>query len=314
MTLAEAIVYFSNESNAFAFIRSMRWEGSVAVCPACSSKESYPLAGRLWKCKECGKKFSVRVGTIFEDSPLSLGKWMSAFWLIVNAKNGISSYEIHRAIGVTQKTAWFMLHRIRMAIQNGSIEKLKGIVESDECFIGPNADFMHKSVKKKKGIAPGYTAKTMVWGLLERSQEKGKSKVRAKVLKNSKKPTLLAGIHANVEAGSELHTDSWVGYKKLNANVVHKFVDHAAEYVRDNVHTNGLENFWCLLKRTIKGTYVSVNAEHLFRYLDEQCFRFNERKDNDQGRFLKAVAGMVGKRLTYAALTGRSDSLPGTAA
>ena len=312
-TLQEAVVYFSNEDNAFQFVKSMRWTDGVAVCPVCKSTESYELAGRLWKCKGCAKKFSVRVGTIFEDSPLSLSKWMCGFWLIVNAKNGISSCEIHRALGITQKSAWFMLHRIRLAMQNGTIVKMAGTVEADESFVGGNADFMHKSEKKKKGIGRGYTNKTIVMGLLEHGKEKGKSRITAKVVKNTAKKTLKQQIDANVEAGSTLHTDAWIAYRSLGADYIHKFVDHAVEYVRDGVHTNGLENFWTLLKRALKGTYVAVNAEHLFRYLDEQTYRFNTRSLTDGERFVAAVARFAGKRLTYAKLISEGgDCLPAT--
>ena len=310
-TLQQAVVYFTNEDNAFQFVKAMRWTNGEPACPFCKSTRAYELNERRFKCGDCRKKYSVKNGTIFEESPLSLGTWMCGFWLIVNAKNGISSYEIHRALDVTQKTAWFMLHRIRLAMQNGSIIKMAGTVEADECFVGPNADFMHKSVKKKKGIGRGFTAKTAVMGLLEHSKEKGKSRVAAKVIRDTKKKTLKENIDANVETGSTLHTDAWIAYQSLGADYIHKFVDHAVEYVRDGVSTNGLENFWCLLKRTIKWTYVAVNAQHLFRYLDEQTFRFNSRALTDGDRFVAAVARFTGKRLTYAKLIEEGgDCLP----
>ncbi len=304
-TLAETIEYFSNEDHALDFIRSIRWDGGVATCSHCESQESYFLASRrMWKCKACSKKYSVRVGTIFEESPLKLGKWISAFWLIVNAKNGISSYEIHRALGVTQKTAWFMLHRIRLAIQNGSIVKIAGQCEVDETFIGGKARNMHKGKRKAKGTGP--VAMTPVMGLLERGTRKGASRVVLKVVDTRKKNELQGHVREYVLKGSEVHTDALKSYEGLSDDYTHNVIDHAKQYVDGHVHTNGLENFWSLLKRTIKGTYVSVEPFHLFRYLDEQAFRFNERKDNDQGRFLKAIAGVIGKRLTYANLIGQS--------
>ncbi len=314
-TLQEAIIYFADADKAFEMMKQIRFPGGTVFCPRCQSERvSFLSTRKVWTCMDCKvkKQFSLRVGTVLEDSPIGFDKWLCAFWLIANAKNGISSYEIKRSLGVTQRTGWFMLQRIRLAMQNGTIGKMSGGVEADESFVGGSADFMHKNVKKKRGIGRGFTSKTIAMGLLERG-EKGKSRVKTKVVKNTKKITLRNEIQANVEAGSELHTDAWIAYQQLKADYVHKFVDHAVEYVRDDVHTNGLENFWCLLKRTIRGTYVAVNAEHLFRYLDEQSFRFNERKDNDQGRFLKAIAGMVGKRLTYAALTGEGDALPSLA-
>jgi transposase-like protein len=308
-TLSESIEHFSNEDNAFRFIVSMRWADGVAACPCCGSRESYVLAARrMWKCKDCAKQYSVRVGTIFEDSPLSLGKWMSGFWLIANAKNGISSYEIHRALGVTQKTGWFMLQRIRLAMQNGTIVKMGGTVEADETFIGGKARNMHKGKRKVKGTGP--VAMTPVMGLLERTTAKGASRVVLKVAPSTRKGDLQGNVREYVLKGSEVHTDALKSYQGLAAEYTHEVVDHAQTYVRGKVHTNGLENFWSLLKRTIKGTYVSIEPFHLFRYLDEQAFRFNERKDNGQGRFLKAIAGIVGRRLTYKALIGNADALP----
>ena len=312
-TLQEAIVHFADKEVAFEFMKTVRWPDGVVKCPNCgTSRVSFLSTRKMWSCKDCTarKQFTLRVGTVLEDSPIGYDKWICAFWLIANAKNGISSYEVGRSLGITQKSAWFLLQRIRWSLQHGTIEKMKGVVEADESFVGGNADFMHKAVKKKKGIGRGFTNKTIVMGLLEHGAKKGESKVRVKVIRNTKKKTLKEQIDTHVEPGTTLHTDAWIAYQSLGADYVHKFVDHAIEYVKDGVHTNGLENFWTLLKRTLKGTYVAVNAEHLFRYLDEQSFRFNQRKDNDQGRFLKAMAGIVGRRLTYKALTADGGSLP----
>lgn len=312
-TLQEAMIHFADKEVAFEFMKRVRFPEGKVACPLCKCERvSFLSTRKMWTCLDCRKQFTLRVGTVLEDSPLGYDKWICGFWLIANAKNGISSYEVHRALGLTQKTAWFLLQRIRLALQNGSIMKMSGTVEADESFIGGNADFMHKKVKKAKGVGRGFTNKTIVMGLLERG-EKGKSRVKTKVIKNTKKFTLEKEISENVETGTTLNTDAWIAYQSLGPEYIHRFVDHAVEYVKDGIHTNGLENFWCLLKRALKGTYVAVNAEHLFRYLDEQTFRFNERKDNDQGRFLKAIAGMVGKRLTYLALTGGSDGLPSVA-
>jgi len=311
-TLQQAVQYFSDEDTAFEFVRSMRWADGVPVCHFCNSRESYALSVRgTWKCRECRRKFSVRAGTIFEDSPISLGKWMGAFWLIVNAKNGISSYEIHRALGVTQKTGWFMLQRIRLAMQNGSIVKIGGQVEVDETFIGGKARNMHKGKRQASGRGP--VAMTPVQGLLERKTAKRSSRVIIKAVETRKKAELQANVRQYVLKGSEVHTDELLSYDGLHDEYTHNVINHAECYVRGHVHTNGLENFWSLLKRTIKGTYVSVEPFHLFRYLDEQSFRFNERKDNDQGRFLKAIAGIAGRRLTWLKLTGCEEGLPAQA-
>lgn len=311
-TLTEAIVFFADAENALNFMAALRWSDGVAKCPRCESTNAGFLATRkLWKCRACAKQFSVKAGTVFEDSPLGLDKWLPAVWLIVNAKNGVSSCEIARSLGVTQKTAWFMLHRIRLAMQNGTIEKMNGTVEVDETYIGGLGKNMHKDKRpaRLKG-GRGMTGKDIVLGLLERG-EKGKSKVRHKILTKADRASLHGEIKKHVEPGSHVYTDHLPAYRKMDAGYVHLTVDHAVEYVRDNVHTNGLENFWALLKRTLKGTYVSVNAEHLTRYLDEQSFRFNERKDNDQGRFLKVIADIVGRRLTYLSLiTKGGEGLP----
>lgn len=300
-TLREAVVYFSDQDNALAFLVGMRWPNGVC-CPRCGSdRVSFTAKRRVWTCEgECMRRqFSVKVGTIMEDSPLPLDKWLIGIWLIISAKNGISSYELHRALGITQKSAWFMGHRIRLALQQGTIEKLKGDVEVDETYIGGKARFMHKSRNEKRGKGTGYVGKQIVMGLLQRD-----GRVVAKHVARNRRRDLHDEIKANVEPGSTVHTDALPSYEKMPSEFVHQAIDHAVEYVNGNVHTNGMENFWSLLKRGLKGTYVSVEPFHLFRYLDEQVFRFNERKDSDFGRFLKAVPAIAGRRLTYAALTG----------
>jgi transposase-like protein len=318
-TQMEAIQYFADPDNCHNFMVALRWPNGV-TCPRCGSKEIGKLVvveknrkgeplkfpRRIWNCKnpEChNKQFSAKVGTIFEDSPLGLDKCLTATWLIVNAKNGISSYELSRAIGVTQKTAWFLLHRIRLAMQDGSLGKLKGTVEADESYIGGKARYMHKH-KRPKGT--GMVGKTAVLGLLERNAPDKASRVRLKVMQRVRVGDLDPEVRANVEKGAEVITDNLSSYYKLADEYTHKIIDHAESYAQGHVHVNGLENFWSLLKRGIKGTYVSVEPFHLFRYLDEQAFRFNERKDNDAGRFAKAVATVATRRLTYKKLIGKA--------
>lgn len=302
-TLQQAILYFSDADACLEFVKQMRWPDGV-VCPRCECKEvGFISTRRTWKCKRCKKQFTAKVGTIFEDSPIGFEKWLPALWLIASAKNGISSYELHRAIGVTQKTAWFMLHRIRLAMNNGSIEKMGGTIEADETFIGGKARNMHKGKRQAKGR--GTVGKAVVMGLLERHSATGeKSKVKVRHIKNTSRRTLHGQIKQHVTPGSEVFTDALPSYKGLEPDFCHKFVDHAERYVDGHVHTNGLENFWCHLKRTVKGTYVSVEPYHLFRYLDEQAFRFNEREGNDAQRFEKVLKSVVGRRLTYKELTG----------
>jgi transposase-like protein len=317
-TLHEAISYFSKGDNAHDILVANRWPSAVS-CPHCASESVTFLSSRkVWQCKGCRKQFSVKVGTIFEDSPVKLDKWLTAFWLIVNAKNGISSCELARSVGVTQKSAWFMLHRIRLAIQNGTVVKLGGTVEVDETFIGGKARNMHFKRRKKLGTSAGYAPNvTPVQGLLERH-----GKCSTVILKHVKTVTareLQGNVKEYVLKGSHVYSDSYKGYQTLAANseFVHKVVDHAERYVDGIVHTNGLENFWSLLKRGLRGTYVSVEPFHLFRYLDEQAFRFNERAETDRGRFVKALTGVFGKGLSYAKLTGkdeRPDFIPTPAA
>jgi len=300
-TLLEAIRYFADLDVATEYFAKARWpEGPV--CPKCGvldEKHYYLKSRRVWKCRACKKQFSVKVGTVMEDSPLGLDKWLPAMWLLVNCKNGISSYELAKDLGIQQKSAWFMLHRIRLAMQTGTFEKLSGQVEADETFIGGKARNMHKSKREEKITGRGASGKVAVMGLLERH-----GKVKTKVVPDTRSRTLQVEIRENVEPGSEVHTDALRSYRGLDPEYVHNVVDHAEKYVDGHVHTNGLENFWSLLKRGIKGTYVSVEPYHLFRYLDEQAFRFNEREGEDKDRFAKTLGSVTGRRLTYAELTG----------
>jgi len=300
-TLIEAIRYFSDLDVATDHVARTRWPDGP-VCPACgtvSERHYYLKTRRVWKCRECKKQFSVKVGTIFEDSAIGLDKWLPAMWMLANSKNGVSSHEMARSLGVTQKTAWFMLHRLRLAMQQGSLEKLSGQVEADETYIGGKARNMHKSKREEKITGRGSSGKVAVMGLLERHGE-----VRTKVVLDTKSRTLQVEVRENVEPGSEVHTDALRSYWGLDPEYVHNVVDHAERYVNGHVHTNSLENFWSLLKRGIKGTYVSVEPYHLFRYLDEQAFRFNEREGKDADRFGKALGSAAGRRLTYSELTG----------
>src|SRR6266480_4152517 len=310
-TLHDAIKYFADDDHALDFMKSIRWPDGVVKCPRCGSANlSFLSSRRIWKCKSKHEKqqFSVKVGTVLEDSPIALDKWLCAFWLIANAKNGISSYELHRSIGVTQKTGWFILHRIRLAMQDGSIEKFSGRVEADETYIGAKARNLHKNKKTGK---TGMVGKTAVLGLLEREAGEKPSRVRCKVMKRVRTYDLDPAVRANIEKGSEVMTDEFSSYYKLPDEYVHQVIDHAISYAEGHVHVNCLENFWSLLKRALRGTYVNVEPFHLFRYLDEQAFRFNERKDNDKGRFLKAIASFAGKRLMYSKLIGQGgDGLP----
>ena len=291
---------------------SRRWPNGV-TCPQCGSTAVYFDKGRNgWECKtrHPKRKFTLKTGTIFEDSPLGLDKWLPVVWMIANCKNGVSSHEIARAVGVTQKTAWFMLQRIRLAMQAlGGGGKLGGEVEVDETYIGGKGRFMHKGRRARVKRGRSTAGKVAVMGLLARHSAKG-SQVRATVVENIKKPNLQSKVRAHVEAGSSVYTDALKSYNGLNADYAHQVIDHAECYVDGAIHTNGMENFWSLLKRSLKGTYVAVEPFHLFRYLDEQAFRFNERWGNDAERFAAVIGSIVGRRLTYADLIGAADTAP----
>ena len=323
-TLQEAIVYFSDPDRAFDYAVKLRWPDGV-ICPRCSSPKHYPIVTctkkgttrRLWLCRECNRQFTIKVNSIFEDSPISIDKWMVAFWMLVNCKNGVSSVEIGKAIGITQKSAWYMLQRLRTALHTrgwGQTTKIGGPdseVEADETFVGGITKNMHKDRKlrlvQQGGIHGG---KTIVQGMIDRNLRQ----VRAMVVPDVKRETLQNEIFKNVKYGTKVYTDDAVAYENgLQRRFVHEFVNKTEGYVRGRVHTNGMENFWSLLKRGLRGTYVAVEPFHLFRYVDEQVFRFNNRKDgsvklNDADRFARAMSQVAGRRLTYADLTGKNES------
>ncbi len=297
MILQEAMLYFADERVCIDFVADLRWPNGV-TCPHCDATTvAHIQSRRIWQCKGCRRQFSVKVGTIFEDSPISLSKWLPAIWLIASAKNGISSYEIQRSLGVTQKSAWFMLHRIRLAMQAGTLEKVDGEVEVDETFIGGKARFMHEDKREAKIKGRGSAGKTAVLGLLERHGPDGHSAVRAQVVPNTKRQSLSPEVRKHVIEGSSVYTDALKSYDDLAIDYVHEVIDHAESYVRGVVYTNGIENFWSLLKRGIKGTYVSVEPYHLFRYLDEQAFRFNSRKATEFDRFQFAAKSSYRKKV-----------------
>jgi transposase-like protein len=316
-TLQQAIIFFANYENCRRAVEAIRWPNGTVACPTCGSEHvTYLEKQRRYKCygKHPKAQFSLKVGTIFEDSAIGLEKWLPALWLVTTCKNGISSYELARALDVTQKTAWFMLSRLRLALQAEHGGKLNGEVEADETFIGGKARNMHAAKRRRLGISQSRSmiGKVAVMGLLERHRkDDGGAQVRFKVIANRKKHQLESIITEHVETGASLYTDALRSYDRMGERgYIHNVIDHAEAYVDGAVHTNGLENFWSLLKRAIKGTYISVEPFHLFRYLDEQAFRFNNRKGTDAMRFALALKGIMGKRLTYTALTG--SELPQT--
>jgi len=304
-TLQGAVIYFNDFENCRRTMMNLRWPDGVVRCPHCGSQKVTWLAkARVWKCytKHPRPRFSLKTGTIFEDSPLGLDKWLAALWLVVNCKNGISSCESARDLGVTQKTAWFMNHRLRFALNEVSPgDKLCGEVEVDETFIGGKARNMHKDKRAEKITGRGPEGKAIVAAVLERL-----GKVRATVIETRKKKKLQTMVRDHVEPGSNVYSDALKSYDGLEKDFTHQVIDHAEAYVNGQIHTNGLENFWSLLKRGLNGTYISVEPFHLFRYVDEQSFRYNNRQDmDDADRFILALAQVTGKRLTYEHLTGK---------
>jgi hypothetical protein len=321
-TLADAIVYFQSSDNCIDYLALRRWPKGVA-CPTCGRKDvSFVPSRHLWQCKTRHPKaqFSIKTGTVLEDSPLGLEKWLPVMWMVANCKNGVSSWEIHRSLGVSQKAAWFMLHRIRLGMQDqtegGKLGGSNGAVEIDETFIGGKARNMHKSKKERLGRENGLqggVGKTVVIGALERG-----GKIKTRVIRDRKYPAVHGAVRDFVEAGSQIMTDEFYGYSGLASEYEHQFVNHLEKYVSGQVHSNGLENFWSLLKRGLGGTYVTVEPLHLLRHVDEQAFRFNNRatKDNpmnDSDRFSLLCEQIVGKRLTYAQLTAKGDDHPDAA-
>ena len=306
-TLRDAILYFAEFENCRQFMIQLRWPDGVVKCPMCGAeKVTYLEKRRVWKCytRHVSPTFSLKTGTIFEDSPIALEKWLPATWLLLNCKNGISSYELAKDLGVTQKTGWFMLGRIRLAMQDedtgGKIGGPGIAIEADETMIGGKARNMHPG-RRSKMRERGNFGKTIVSAVLERH-----GKVRATVIPNRRKPAIQAHVREHVEVGSTVYSDELLSYDGLN-EYTHQVINHAETYVNGQIHTNGMENFWSLLKRGLKGTYISVEPFHLFRYVDEQAFRYNNRQMDDVHRFVIGMKQIVGRRLTYKQLIGKEQ-------
>jgi transposase-like protein len=304
-TLIEAVAYFADQQVAHDFFVALRWPNG-AGCPHCGNAEVHYLPKyRRWTCKECRQQFTAKTGTIFEDSPISFSKWLPAIWLLTATRNGTSSCELSRAVGVTQKTAWFMLHRIREALADRGDGFLSGPVEADETYVGGLTKNMNAKRKAKYQRTWSGEGKSAVFGIVERSNPERKGRVRAWVIPFVENEYLQGNIRRNVAPGSEVHTDGFPAYRGLKRDYIHQVIDHAYEYVRGHVHTNSIESFFSVFKRTIRGTYIAPRPKHLQRYVQEQVYRFNERESNDAPRFAQAAKLTEGKRLTYKRLIGK---------
>ena len=301
-TLLEAVRYFSDPETCHQFMVKVKWPNGIVTCPKCGSERTGKIKSRrMFQCKEngCRKQFSTKVGTIFEDSSIGLDRWLVAVWYLTNTKNGTSSCELARVIGITQKSAWHLLHRVRTAMAEEKSGMLQGVCESDETFVGGKFKNMHKSKRKLLPEGRGTIGKTIVHGILDCCGE-----VRVNVVPNQKRATLQHEIKKNVKKGTVVYTDALASYEGLDTLYIHEMIDHVVEYVRGEVHTNGMENFWSLLKRMLGGTYVSVAPKHLTRYCAKEAFRFNKRKGTDSKRFRQVMENVTGKRLQYRELTG----------
>lgn len=307
-TLQQAVLYFNDRNNCREYLMARRWPDGV-TCPTCGGvKITFSEKHNRWQCGSHHPKrqFTIKTGTIFEDSPLGLDKWLIAMWMVINCKNGVSSYEISRDLGITQKSAWFILHRLREIMAQEDAPKLSGEVEADETFVGGKLKNMHRKSKRAAIIRSGrHGAKTIVLGLLQRE-----GRIRAAVAPSRHKHEIHSNIVANVESGSKLYTDEWTSYENLPAGYTREVINHLQAYVREHVSTNQIENFWSVLKRGLKGTYISVDPAHLQAYVNEQVFRFNHRNDmDDSDRFDVAVRQVTGKRLTWDTLITRAPEL-----
>lgn len=290
---------FNTEEKCREYLEQQRWNGTPA-CPFCGSINVHRFPnGRTFKCreKECRNKFSVTVGTIYENTKIPLQKWFLATYILSVHSKGISSLQLATWLGVTQKTAWHLNHRIRQMLTETAPELLNGIVEVDETYIGGKESNKHKSKRKVKG---GTKGKTMVFGALQRD-----GKVITKIIPDTTTDSLVNAVKENVEEGSIMVSDENGGYKKLNKKFRHVSVNHSkGEYVREAAHTNSIEGFWGLLKKQINGIHHSVSPKHLHRYCNEASYRYNRKELAQDERFNDAILG-CNTRLTYKELINK---------
>ena len=293
--LLEVTAFFADNDRSKAYLEDLRWGGKI-TCPHCANDKIYTFAKRFtYKCAKCRKPFSVTKGTIFENSALSLQKWFAAVYLLTSHKKGISSMQLSKDLGITQKSAWFVLQRIRFAMRTKSFNApLTNTVEIDETFVGGKNKNRHANKKVENSQGRSVKDKVAVLGIIERGGE-----LRAGAIRNTSANSLTPIILGNVSQEAKVVTDEWTGYNGLSNYYDHSVVNHGrGEYVTGNFHTNTIEGFWSLLKRGLVGIYHQVSPKHIDRYITEFAYRYNTKEFNERGRFDNAMA-KVNCRLTY---------------
>lgn len=301
---------FKTEFDCYKYLENLRWSNGI-ICPICGATHENATFWKLknkitYKCSKCRERFNVKVGTIFEETRLSLRKWFMAIFLLTNHSKGISSVQLSKDLHVTQKTAWFLAHRIRRITENFRIDKkFDNPVEADETYVGGKNKNRHKDKKVPGTQGRSLEDKTPVLGIIQRKTEDSKALVLAYKIDSVSKNTLNNQIENNVEVGTKIYTDEWDGYSNLKYKFKHQFIQHSkGQYVNKNIHTNTIEGFWSIFKRMFIGIYHYMSAKHINKYLNTLAFRYNNIGLNSNQRFELLLSNCYG-RLTYKRLIGK---------